>query len=201
MSIASLIALVVIAQLVLLIVILLVIDAPAIRLANRLLAAILLIIAGNLLLFLWTDTGTTPFPPYYRRAMYAICFAIAPLLLFYTRAMVHPAFRLAWRDSFHLLPPLFFVLLTLPGAGVVTDPVAGSAVPTNESLHLLRQTSLLGLLSILLGMAYVFASLRYIRVYERGLLDKFSSLEAVGLRWLRRILYLFITMNVVAGAV
>lgn len=197
MSIASLVALVVMAQLALLIIILLVIDARAIRLANRLLAAVLLIIAGNLLLFFWKDTGTTPFPPYYRRAIYMVCFAIAPLLLFYTRAMVRPAFRLHWRDCLHFIPVALIVLLSLPEIGILADPVAGAEVPTNDSPHLLRQTSMIGLLANLWGVTYAFISLRHIRTYQRGLLDRFSSLEAVGLRWLRSILYLFIAMNVV----
>lgn len=201
MSIASLVALVVIAQIALLVVILFAIDAPAIRLANRLLATMLLIIGGSLLLFVWKDTGTTPFPAYYRRVVYGVCFAIGPLLLFYTRALVGPTFRLSVKDGIHFLPVVLVLLLALPALGIYSDPVAGYRVATDDSPHLVRMTSLIGLLSIVWGVAYCLASLRVINSYQRRLLDKFSSIEALSLRWLKRILYLFVAMNAVLAPV
>jgi len=197
MSLAALAALLVIAQLGLLIVILLVIDAPAIRTANRLLAAILLIIGGNLLLFFWKESGTTPFPDYYRRVLYIGCLAIAPLLLFYTQAMVQPSFRVHRSQLWHFAPVLLLLLASLPAAGLFSDPQAGAHVSTDDSPRLVWLTSLVTLLASAWGTVYALAGLRLIARYQRGLRDRFSSLEAVSLRWLRRILYLFVGMNLV----
>lgn len=201
MSTAALLALVGMAQLALLIVILLVIDAPAIRAANRLLAVILTIIGINLLLFFWKETGTTPFPVYYRRAIYTLCFAIGPLLLFYTRAMVQPSFRLRPRDGLHFVPVGVIFLASLPGAGLVSDPLAGARIATDSSSQLLWQTSALAVFASFWGALYALASLKLIRDYQRRLRDRFSSLEVVSLRWLRRILYLFVGMNLVLAPV
>lgn len=197
MSLAALAALLVIAQLGLLIVILLVIDAPAIRTANRLLSAILLIIGINLLLFFWKESNTTPFPDYYRRVFYIVGLAIAPLLLFYTRAMVQPSFRVNRHQLWHFAPVLLLLLASLPAAGIFSDPQAGAHVSTDDSPRLLWLTSLLTLLASAWGVVYAGVGLRLIARYQRGLRDRFSSLEAVSLRWLRRILYLFVCMNLV----
>ena len=56
MSIAALAALIVMAQLALVVAMLLMIAEPAMRTANRLLALILLVFGANLLLFFWKKT-------------------------------------------------------------------------------------------------------------------------------------------------
>lgn len=201
MSIAALAALVVMAQLALVIVMLLMIAEPAMRTANRLLALILLILGANLLLFFWKDTGTTPFPGYYRRVIYTVCLAIAPLLLLYTRAMVQPAFRLRKSDLLHFVPVLLVLILSLPVTGVLRDPQAGAAIATDDSPYLVWMTSVLAVAGSLWGLGYVAAGLWEIRRYQHGLRDRFSSLEAISLRWLRHILYLFAAMNLVLAPV
>lgn len=198
MSIAALAALIVMAQLALLVAMLLMIAEPAMRTANRLLALILLVIGGNLLLFFWKETGTTPFPGYYRRVIYTVCFAIAPLLLLYTRAMVQPAFRLRSRDALHFVPVVIVLGVSL---SLLRDPEAGMAIATDDSPYLVWLTSVLTVLGSIWGLGYVLASLREVKHYQRGLRDRFASLEAVSLRWLRRILYLFGAMNLVLAPV
>ncbi len=198
MSIAALAALIVMAQLALLVAMLLMIAEPAMRTANRLLAVILLVIGGNLLLFFWKETGTTPFPGYYRRVIYTVCFAIAPLLLLYTRAMVQPAFHLRSRDLLHFVPVALVLGLSL---SLLRDPEAGMAIATDDSPYLVWLTSVLTVLGSVWGLGYVVASLWEVRRYQRGLRDRFASLEAVSLRWLRRILYLFGAMNLVLAPV
>ena len=201
MSIAALAALIVMAQLALVVAMLLMIAEPAMRTANRLLALILLVFGANLLLFFWKDTGTTPFPGHYRRVIYTVCLAIAPLLLLYTRAMVQPAFRLRKTDLLHFLPVLLVLGLSLPVTGVLRDPQAGVAIATDDSPYLVWLTSVLAVAGSLWGLGYVAAGLWEIRRYQRGLRDRFSSLEAISLRWLRRILYLFGAMNLVLAPV
>ncbi len=201
MSIPALAALIVMAQLALVIAMLLMIAEPAMRTANRLLALILLIFGANLLLFFWKETGTTPFPGYYRRVIYTVCLAIAPLLLLYTRAMVQPVFRLRKNDLLHFLPVVVVLGLSLPVTGVLRDPQAGVAIATDDSPYLVWLTSVLAVAGSLWGLGYVAAGLWEIRRYQQGLRDRFSSLEAVSLRWLRRILYLFGAMNLILAPV
>ncbi|MBB3048459.1 AraC-like DNA-binding protein [Litorivivens lipolytica] len=201
MSIAALAALIVMAQLALLVAMLLMIAEPAMRVANRLLALILLIIGSSLLLFFWKETGTTPFPGYYRRVVAVTGLAISPLMLLYTRAMVQPGFRLRRGDLLHFVPVALVLIASLPVFGLMTDPEAGVAIATDDSPHLMWLTSLIALLGSAWGLAYVIASLRVVSRYQRGLRDRFSSLEAISLRWLRRILYLFGVMNLVMAPV
>lgn len=155
------------AQGILLAVILLVLPAGQ-RLANRLLAILVLTFSARLL----ATESAAAMPGLL--LLHNVAFLLGPLLWLYARALTDPVFRLRAVHAWHAVPA---GLVTLANMVVLTDYEWGLEDPA-----LIRTTAWHGMAASTSVIVYCVLILRELGVYRQALLQQ---LEGPGLQWLQ----------------
>lgn len=155
------------------------------RLANRLLAMLILAFSARLLA--WRTMAALPG----LLLLHNMAFLLGPLLWLYARALMDPAFRLRAAHAWHALPALAAVAINLP-----ILPEYRRAL---EDPLLLRISSVHGILASVSVTVYGILILRELSAYRRGLRGFYARLEGIDLRWLQVLTWLLLAAAV--GAV
>ena len=119
-------------------------------------------------------------PTFFKRTNTICLFLYGPLLFFYSKYITFSSFKLTPKNFVHFLPPI--AVLTI---------VVLSKQEINQTYIYLAYT-----LSI---VSYVFLSFLELRKYKRVIMDNYSKLEKLNLKWLQWTLIIFALIVLVDG--
>jgi AraC-like DNA-binding protein len=153
------------------------------RTANRLLAATMLAFSVHLATSVYHAAGLEQAHPHFFGLAHPLPFLYGPLVYLYAVTAADRSRRLSWRDALHLIP---FALVVLTGLPVYlmsgTDKLAlYHAMLSGNTPRLIRITDSLKIVS---GVTYATITLVFLRRHHARVLDNYSSVERVNLRWL-----------------
>ncbi len=162
------------------------------RVANRLLGLFIGIFSLGLVYAVFIITGAYRFLPNLIGVTYPFPLAYGPLWYLYARSLTNGNTRLRKMDLLHFLP---FVM----GYGILFPYLLRSAEWKVDLIeHFAEQVplplSVGNLLMTIQGIVYLFLTIALLRRHLKRLLDFFSEIESLSLRWLRNI-------TVITGAV
>ncbi|HYC52563.1 MAG TPA: helix-turn-helix transcriptional regulator [Gemmatimonadaceae bacterium] len=153
------------------------------RTANKLLAAAMLVFSVGMASTVYHAAGLEQRFPHFFGWAYPLPFLYGPLVYLYARAAADRDYRLTRRDTFHFVPFLVVVLLGIPiylmsGADKIAwyrSLVAGDIPLWIRIADPLKYVS---------GMAYIWATIAFLRRHRENVKKSYSSTERVNLRWL-----------------
>ncbi len=143
--------------------------------ANRILAVLL--ISFSILIFFHTmgHYHNQPHAPgRHTWLIHAVLFFAAPLLFFYTKALTEFGFRIRFRYSIHIVPPLVAVVAALLLEAFFRKEEYSRYIGGIFVFFLALQV-----------IAYLIRMLFILHNHARNIQNTFSSLEKINLRWLR----------------
>lgn len=159
------------------------------RTANRILAAILALLSFSILLHTFSHAGILPFEENHEVMVQLLTVLSAPLIYFYTYALTTYQFRFEKKHLFHLLPFAAALILAIPMLRVSDGRQEESNIQ-----------ELFDLVTVLIMLWYItsanVALLRHAKIVK----ENFSTLQSVGLRWLRVFLFSLTIFWLFAGA-
>jgi AraC-like DNA-binding protein len=176
--------------------------SPVARISNRLLAAFILVKFCKFMLF-YFGFGAVDVPRYLF-LLQNLSFAAGPLLYLYVLSLVTESFSWQRRYLWHFLPALLATLLSPIIYDIAVPSVsAGFLIDASDPQNLPRSMHIA--VGALWFLAYLLLARRLLPGYENRLREQYSSIEALTLVWLRRIInvallaYALITMLDIAG--
>ncbi len=153
------------------------------RTANRFLAALMLAFSIHLASAVYQAAGLVSVLPHFFGAAYPMPFLYGPLVYLYAVTAADRDRRLTRRDALHFVPFVATVVIGLPiylmsGAAKAAffQQLQAGAQPL-----LFRIVDPLKLVS---GMTYATVTIVFLRRHRDRVLDSYSSVERVNLRWL-----------------
>jgi AraC-like DNA-binding protein len=153
------------------------------RTANRLLAAAMLAFSIGMATSVYHAAGLEQRYPHFFGLAYPMPFLYGPLIYLYAVAAADRQHRLARRDALHFVPFLAAVIIGLP-VYLMSGPdkiawyhrlVAGDVPTWIRIADPLKYVS---------GIAYVAATILFVRRHRERVKNSYSSTERVNLRWL-----------------
>ena len=186
------------------------------RIANQVLAALMLLIALILLQRFLSAVGVVYRYPHLQGLAGPLGFLVGPLLYLYTRLMSERGLRLQRRQYWHLLPAVLSLIVYLPvylssadnKRAFIQSYLAPANTISANGLDLFDSTVVLLNLVESVGFAvslgaYALVSLLLIRRHRLALVDTFSATERLTLSWLRNLalLALFTTLGMLLAIV
>ncbi|MCK7595962.1 helix-turn-helix domain-containing protein [Microbulbifer sp. CAU 1566] len=169
------------------------------RRANRCLGTLLVVF--NLVALAYIPRLEVEALPDAFRAVFALQLLFGPLLYFYCRLLTEPEFRWHPRHLWHLMPALVSAGLWLWQLPVASDDLlnapcindAGCA--TNE---VTRARFIHRAAAMISPIVYSVWVLRLLRPYQRRVMESYSNIDSVNLRWLRVLSYVFLATAALA---
>lgn len=153
------------------------------RTANRLLAAAMLAFSIGMATSVYHAAGLETRYPHFFGWSYPMPFLFGPLIYLYAIAAADQRHRLTTRDALHFVPFLATVIMGLP-VYLMSGPekiawyhrlLAGDVPLWIRIADPLKYAS---------GIAYVVATIRFLRRHRERVKDSYSTTERVNLRWL-----------------
>lgn len=153
------------------------------RTANRLLAAAMLAFSIGMASSVYHAAGLEQRYPHFFGWAYPLPFLYGPLIYLYAVAAADRGHRLTRRDTLHFVPFLATVIMGLP-VYLMSGPdkiawyhglLAGDIPPWIRIADPLKYVS---------GIAYVVATILFLRRHRQRVQNSYSSTERVNLRWL-----------------
>src|SRR5215207_7723533 len=148
------------------------------RVANRLLAALMLTFSVSLASVLYYASGLTREYPHLFGISYPLPWVFGPLVYLYTLAASDRAWRFRTRHALHFAPAIAVVIVTLPiyllsGSDKMAlfDRLQAGDTPT--LLAALEPTKYVA------GLAYSVATVVHVRRHRRQIRDSYSNTERV----------------------
>ena len=159
--------------------------SPIGKISNRLLAAFILVKFCKFMLFFF-GFGNISLPPYVF-VFQNLAFTTGPLLYLYVLSLVTPAFSWQRRYLWHFLPVIVATAVSLVVYDVASKGAQGALIiSANDPQYLYRSIHIA--VGALWFLAYLILARRLLPAYEQGIRETYSSIEALTLDWLRRIL-------------
>jgi len=174
------------------------------RVANRLLAALMVAFSVSLASVVYYASDLTRLYPHLFGISYPLPWVFGPLVYLYTLAASDRDWRFRTRHALHFAPAAAVVIVTLPiyllsGSDKMAlfDRLQAGDTPT--LLAALEPTKYVS------GLAYSVATVVHLRRHRRHIRDSYSNTERVNLRWLLSLagagaaIWLLATVTEVAG--
>ena len=159
---------------------------PRNRVANRLLAAAMVVFSVALASSVYHGAGLEPRFPHFFGVGYPLPLLFGPFIYLYTVTASDRARGLRRRDALHFLPFVLVVAAALPiylmsaaGKMALLEQIRQGSVPL-----LIRVVDPLKYVS---GIAYAVVTLAALRRHRARIQESYASLERVNLRWLLRL--------------
>jgi AraC-like DNA-binding protein len=153
------------------------------RVANRLLAALMVTCTVYLLVAVYYASGLVDAYPHFFGISYPLPWVFGPLLYLYTTAAGDRAWRFRRRDALHFVPVAVVVIATLPVyllSGTEKMALLGR-LQAGDTPALL---AVLGPSKYVSGVSYSVATAAHVRQHRRRIRHSYSNTERVNLRWL-----------------
>lgn len=153
--------------------------------ANRLLGIFMGIFSLAILYAVYIITGSFRSVPYFIGITYPFPLMYGPLWYFYARSLTYGHSRLRWIDILHFLPALLAFGILVP---YLLQPSEWKISLMENFSERVPLPLLVGsLLMTVQGIAYFALTVTLIRRNLKRILDLFSAIENISLRWLRNI--------------
>ncbi len=162
----------------------------------RLLAAALLVMATIKADQVYQMLGGLTSAPEFGFVLSPFQWLMTPLLFLFVRAKTDRDFSLKPQDALHLLPFLL-VLLYYTSNYFVLGTAEKQTLLADGWLRTVPNRILIPLSGDLTQLAYLLAALRLMNQYGVALKDWFSSVEKREMRWLKRILFIWVGVFIV----
>lgn len=162
-------------------------------LANRLLAALLLVLSLRIVAPLLFYFGAAGDHGVLGIVFHNSSFLLGPLLYAYARALIDDDFRLRAEHAVHLLPAVLGVYWSF------SDWANYRQLPDQPGL--IRLSAVHGLCASLALAVYCRAVFLQLRRYRSRLMDTYSAIERISLNWLRVLVGLVLLMGAASAAV
>lgn len=162
----------------------------------RLLAAALLVMAAIKADQVYQMLGGLTLAPEFGFILSPFQWLMTPLLFLFVRAKTDREFALTGRDAIHLVPFLL-VLLYYTSSYFVLGTAEKQALLADGWLRTVPNRILIPLLGDVTQLAYLLAALRLMNQYGVALKEWFSSVEKREMRWLKRILLIWVGVFIV----
>lgn len=165
---------------------------PSNQVANRILAALILVLMGHLLLVALDVKDLFLVYPHFSRLSWLLPLLYGPLILLLTQSITDPDFRLRPSQGLSLLPfAVYFVILLPYFASPAADKLA-----CLSNAHLVAQQDFgwMNTLTNYLHVGFVVGALVtfYRNVGKRT--EHFSSSELIDVRWLKEFLWIVLSV-------
>ncbi len=156
------------------------------RSANRLLAALMLTFSVYLVSSVYYAAGwIAPFPHFFGVA-YPLPLVFGPLVYLYAVQASNRNRRFGFRDLLHFVPIATVVLATLP-IYLKTGPEKIELYHQLQQGHVPRLLVVIDSLKYVSGVSYTAVTLLHLRRHRATVMNSYSTLERVNLRWLWRL--------------
>lgn len=156
------------------------------RTANRVLAVAMLAFSIHLAMAVYFAAGLVEVFPHLFGVAYPIPLLYGPLVYLYAVTASDRARRLAPKDALHVIPFIVAIVATLPiHLMSASDKIAFfHAVERGDVPLVIRVFDPLKLVS---GVTYATVTIAFLRRHRARVMDSYSSLDRVNLRWLVRL--------------
>jgi AraC-like DNA-binding protein len=144
------------------------------RLANRILASILIVFSISIFLHTLSQTNSKLNLPSHEGIISILFYLIGPLIYFYVKALTIPNFVITKKDYLHLMP--FFICLVIHVPFYLQPSM-------NKIQHTIGEIVAVG--AVFQTFAYIILAITELRKHKRAIKESFSSLEKINLNWLR----------------
>ncbi|WP_062259960.1 helix-turn-helix domain-containing protein [Endozoicomonas arenosclerae] len=165
--------------------------------ANRLLAALMLVMGLIFVRIHLSLTGFFYHNPDFMGVSVPLSFLIGPLIYLYLKVLTEPNFQLHKIHLFHLTPALVCIIVFLPvflSGSAAKQSAAGQYLSSTSFSELLPSTGTIHriniiqvLSSILVLGTYALYSLRQVQTHLKGIVHNFSSTDGISLTWIRNL--------------
>lgn len=156
------------------------------QLANRLLAALVLLISLQSVLVAFDERDFFIHYPHLSKIGWLLPALFGPMVYLFTQKLTSEHPRMRWRDAIHLLPFVIFLIYLLP----YYMQSAEAKIAYLNDYETARQDDF-GLPNQILNFLHVFylsLSFSVLREYQNDLLHRFSETARIRLQWLRQFL-------------
>ncbi len=159
------------------------------RIANRILALLLILFAASITLHTLAYTRYLFKFPHLIKIAAPLPFLFGPLFYFYVKALTRREFSFDKKDLLHFLPIVLCAASIIPfylqSAEDKTQHLLGEFAGPSTSSVVISWLTLIHLL------IYIVASANLLRTHADKIKDSFSSLEKINLSWLRNLLVVY----------
>jgi hypothetical protein len=159
------------------------------RVANRILALLLALFAGNIILHTLAYTQYLFRFPHLAKADAPLAFLFAPLFYFYVKALTKKDFRFEATAWLHFIP---FVLCAVSFVPFYLQPAADKIEHIRESLVApCMQCRIISWMLIIQMLIYFVAAFKMLQRHRENIKVTFSAIEKINLNWLRNLLIVY----------
>ena len=145
------------------------------RVANRILAATLMLFSVIIVLHTFPHTEHAYSLRYHEEVVTLLFLLISPLIYLYVKALTEPPFRFVQKNLLHFIPFTICAVLLVP---FYLQPADRSETTGTIGL-------VIAVLAIGQAAGCVFAAVRSLQTHARTIQASFSSTEKINLNWLR----------------
>ncbi len=145
------------------------------RVANRILAATLMLFSIIIVLHTFSHTEHAYSLRYHEEVVTLLFLLISPFIYLYVKALTEPPFRFGKKPLLHFIPFAICTALLVP---FYLQPAVRSETTGAIGLAI-------AVLAVGQAVGYVFAAVRSLQTHARAIQTSFSSTEKINLNWLR----------------
>jgi AraC-like DNA-binding protein len=156
---------------------------PAKRVANRVLAGLMLAFTVYLVMSAYYSAGWIRTYPHFFGLSYPLPWLFGPLVYLYSVTASDSDVRFRSRHALHLLPPILVVLVTLP-IYLMSGPEKIAFLDRLQRGDVPATIAVIDPTKYLSGIAYSVATVWYLRQHRRRIEHSYSNTARVNLRWL-----------------
>ncbi len=167
------------------------------QLANKLLAALILLISAQSVLVAFDTREFFLAFPHLSKISWLLPTLFAPLIYLFIQKLtaISPRFKLF--DLIHFLPSLVTLLYLLPY--FLKSKAEKIAYLSDFELARKDDFGFLGQITLFLILLYLVLSLRELKIYRRKIENTFSEVEQIRLQWLQQFIYALLSILLVAA--
>jgi AraC-like DNA-binding protein len=167
------------------------------QLANKLLAALILLISAQSVLVAFDTRDFFLAFPHLSKISWLLPTLFAPLIYLFIKKLTakRPKFKLS--DCIHFVPFLVTLIYLLPY--FVKSRVEKIGYLTDFELARKDDFGVLGQITLFLILLYLVLSLLELRIYRHKIVNTFSEVEQIRLQWLRQFIYAVLSILFLAA--
>jgi AraC-like DNA-binding protein len=153
------------------------------QIANLLLALLILLVSVQSILVGFDNREFFMRFPHLSRVSWLLPTLFGPLIFMFTQKLTSEKAQLYWKDALNLIPFVIYFILLSPYFLLSTE--TKRQYLANFELASIDDFGLLNQLTNVIHLSYAFSALVLIRKHEKNILDLFSEISKIRLKWLK----------------
>jgi AraC-like DNA-binding protein len=166
------------------------------RIANLLLALLILLVSVQSILVGFDNREFFMRFPHLSRISWLLPTLFGPLIYMFTQKLTSEKAQLYWKDALNLIPFVIYFILLSPY--FLLSAEAKRQYLGNFELASIDDFGLLNQLTNVIHLSYAFSAFILIRKHEKNILDLFSDISKIRLKWLKEFVS-FVFMIILFG--